>query len=140
MSTVMLRAYRMTEAQTFYSSLGRRLQDLRKTRRLTQEQVGVLLTPPLTRASIANIEAGKQGVLAHTLVQLTHALDTTLDDLLPEETAPTQSPELRSRVQSELFEKVGVPRETSERLAQKLLAPPSSSRRKREHTSRKKRR
>lgn len=130
----------MTEAQAFYSSLGRRLQDFRKARHLTQEQVGALLTPPLTRASIANIEAGKQGVLAHTLVQLAQALDTTVNDLLPEDAAPAQQPELRSRVQSELLEKVGVPRETSERLAQKLLEQPSSSRRKREHSTRKKRR
>jgi hypothetical protein len=78
--------------------------------------------------------------LAHTLVQLAQALDTTLDDLLPEETAPAQQPELRSRVQSELLEKVGVPRETSERLAQKLLEQPGSFRRKREHTTGKKRR
>jgi transcriptional regulator with XRE-family HTH domain len=136
----MLPGIRMTEAQAFYFSLGRRLQDFRKARHLTQEQVGALITPPLTRASIANIEAGKQGVLAYTLVQLAQALEITLDDLLPEETAPSQQPELRRRVQNELLEKVAVPREASERLLQKLLEQPGSSRRKGEHSTRKKRR
>lgn len=131
----------MAEAQAFYSSLGRRLQDSRKARGLTQEQLGTLLKPPLTRASIANIEAGKQGVLVHTLVQLAGALQVGISDLLSEQTAGTpEEPELRSRVRSELIEKTGVAPEASERLMQKLLTRPVPSRRKSEHSTRKSRR
>jgi transcriptional regulator with XRE-family HTH domain len=130
----------MAEADAFYSSLGRRIHDLRKARRLTQEQLGALLRPAVTRASIANIEAGNQGVLAHTLVQLARALAVTPEELLPNEAPPVEKPELRGRLQSELLEKVSVPPEASERLLQKLLAEPASSRRKRERSVRKNRR
>ena len=36
------------------------IHELRAARRLTQQQLGSLLAPPVTRASIANIESGKQ--------------------------------------------------------------------------------
>jgi transcriptional regulator with XRE-family HTH domain len=124
----MLHAYRMAEADVFYSSLGRRIQDLRKMRRLTQEQLGALLKPAVTRASIANIEAGKQGVLAYTLVQLARVLDVRPHDLLPEDQGVAETPDMRERVQSELLGKLSVPREASERLLEKLMQDRPSAR------------
>jgi len=50
---------------------------------MTQEQLGKLLVPKVTRASIANIETGKQRVLAKTLVDLATALKVDVHDLLP---------------------------------------------------------
>ena len=67
--------------EEFYAFLGARVRTLRQQRGLTQEQLGSRLTPTVTRASVANIESGKQRVLAHTLVQLSVALDVSLDDL-----------------------------------------------------------
>jgi transcriptional regulator with XRE-family HTH domain len=61
--------------------LGKRLLERRSALGLTQEQLGRRLQPAMTRASVANIEAGKQRVLAHTFVALAAALETTLNDL-----------------------------------------------------------
>jgi transcriptional regulator with XRE-family HTH domain len=86
---------------TFYEGLGRRIQSLRKQRGLTQEQLGARLTPQVTRASIANIEAGKQRVLAHTVAQLAGALEVTADDLLRERgAAPDET--LKDAVEAKL--------------------------------------
>src|SRR6266850_4220472 len=54
----------------FYRELGRRIRALRTEHGLTQAGLGLRLEPPVTRAAIANVENGKQRVLAHTLVQL----------------------------------------------------------------------
>lgn len=70
--------------EAFYEALGRRIQILRKRRGLTQEQLGGRLLPQVTRASIANIESGKQRVLAHSLAQFADALDVSTDELVLE--------------------------------------------------------
>ena len=125
----------MAETDAFYASLGRCIQVLRNARGLTQEQLGSRIVPRVTRASIANIEAGKQGVLAHTLVQLARVLATTPQDLLPRETSG-EDPELRGRVQDELAKKLSVPAEASRRLTEKLFAQTDERRRKHERSTR----
>lgn len=64
--------------------LGRRIQQLRKQRGLTQEELGARLAPQLSRASIANIESAKQRVLAHSLAQIAESLEVSPDDLMRE--------------------------------------------------------
>lgn len=130
----------MAEANAFYASLGRRLQDLRIGQGLTQQQLGSRLEPPVTRASIANIEAGKQGVLAHTLVQLAKALNASAERLLQDETVPGAASALRAQVQTELATKLSVPPEASKRLAAKLLGNPKPRRTKDERSARARRR
>jgi transcriptional regulator with XRE-family HTH domain len=71
---------------------------------LTQQKVGDALEPRATRASIANIEAGKQRVLVHTLVQLASVLEVSVVDLLPERTDKS------GVVRQELMEKLGLPK------------------------------
>lgn len=73
----------MTKVEPFYTEVGQRIQKLRNDKKLSQTALGILLSPKVTRASIANIETGKQRILAHTLVQLAEALETTLTDLVP---------------------------------------------------------
>lgn len=73
----------LVEVDTFYADLGRRLRFHRERRHMTQEQLGASLDPATTRASIANVEAGKQRVLAHTLVQLAETLSVSVGELLP---------------------------------------------------------
>ena len=103
------------EVEGFYVDLGLRLRGLRVRRRLTQQQLGLLLTPPVTRASIANIETGKQRVLAHTLIQLASAVGVTLSDLLPPTAAgPSET------IREELSRKLDLPDERIYRLVRKL--------------------
>ena len=80
-----------TKLEEFYGMLGQRIRTLRQQKALTQEQLGNRLTPTVTRASIANIETGKQRVLAHTLVQLSHALEVSVDDLAREDSTPVSA-------------------------------------------------
>ena len=67
--------------EPFYEELGRRIAGLRQQRKLSQQALGALLQPQMTRASIANIETGQQRVLAHSLVQLATALGCDLESL-----------------------------------------------------------
>jgi len=48
---------------------------------LSQDELGRAIS--LTRASIANIELGRQKVLAHTLIQIAAALHVAPEQLLP---------------------------------------------------------
>lgn len=70
-----LASSRVKEVEDFYRVFGQRVGQRRKFLRMTQAQVGARLSPPMTRASIANIEKGHQRVLAHTVVQLAVVLN-----------------------------------------------------------------
>jgi transcriptional regulator with XRE-family HTH domain len=95
------------EGQEFYAALGRRIRAVREDRSMTQTQLGARLAPPVTRASIANVEAGKQRVLAHTLVQIARVLRTPIDQLTP---APDTTPaELSDAIEQELRFKLSLP-------------------------------
>jgi transcriptional regulator with XRE-family HTH domain len=62
------------DADRIYKNLGRRIRALRKeSLRLTQEQLAKRVG--ISRASLANIEAGRQQVLVHHLFALASALD-----------------------------------------------------------------
>jgi transcriptional regulator with XRE-family HTH domain len=62
------------DADQIYKNLGRRIKTLRKEGlRLTQEQLAKRVG--ISRASLANIEAGRQQVLVHHLFALASALD-----------------------------------------------------------------
>jgi transcriptional regulator with XRE-family HTH domain len=90
--------------EDFYKQLGKKLQGRRSELGLTQEKLGQRLQPELTRASIANIEGGKQRVLAHTFVAIAAALDTSLDDLVmsPVIVADEIEQELTGKIGSEV--------------------------------------
>lgn len=78
-----------TKIEPFYIALGRRIHAVRDRVGLSQQDLGRRLTPPVTRASIANIENGKQRVLSHTLVGLCEALSVSLTELLPNAVSST---------------------------------------------------
>ncbi len=70
----------------FYRDLGSRIRTKRAnrfTQQMLAERVG------LSRAAIANIELGRQGVPTHMLARFAEALDVALIDLLPEMRQPT---------------------------------------------------
>lgn len=107
------------EPEGFYLRLGQRIQDLRKQRRLTQEQLGVRLVPQVTRASIANIESGKQRVLAHTLVQVAEALEVSIVALVREEPEVVE-PAVRQQVEAQLQDRLKLSPDDMLRLTRKL--------------------
>lgn len=65
----------------FYEEVGRRLRRARASAGLTQQQVAEEIG--LSRASIANIEAGRQQFPLHVLVRLAQAVGVKANDLLP---------------------------------------------------------
>lgn len=72
--------------EPFYAEFGSRLAQLRFAQRLSQADVGRPLG--LTRASVANIESGKQRVLAHQIPILAETLKCTAAQLFGEKELP----------------------------------------------------
>jgi transcriptional regulator with XRE-family HTH domain len=114
----------MKPIEPFYVEVGRRIQKLRNTRQLSQEALGLKLDPAVTRASIANIEAGKQRILAHTLVQIADALDAELVEIAltdrPITRAAQESLVPDEKVEAELAEKLQLSPERAKKLAAKM--------------------
>ena len=71
-----------TKTEPFYRQLGERIARARQAKGMPQAALAEALTPQLTRASIANIEMGKQRVMAHALVQIARELDLDLNELV----------------------------------------------------------
>lgn len=65
----------------FYQQLGSRIRDARKAVGLTQAELAD--AAGLTRASVANIEAGRQKVLVHHLVSIAATTESSVASLLP---------------------------------------------------------
>jgi transcriptional regulator with XRE-family HTH domain len=94
--------------EPFYEVLGSRIQEVRGQKKMTQARLGFSLTPPSTRASIANIENGKQRVLVHTLVQFARAMGVSVQSLLPPAEEDSCPPSQRD-VELELKRKLKLP-------------------------------
>lgn len=112
----------MKDLEPFYVELGRLIQTKRNQNGMSQEYLGQQLDPKVTRASIANIEAGKQRVLSHTLIQLSRALKTDLKDLIPTDSeidSVRQQP-VPLTVETELARKLDLPKKDVEKLMTKI--------------------
>lgn len=86
--THMAYALRMShgpDSSDFYRGFGSVIRRRRDTLGLTQAKLASQVG--LTRASIANIETGRQKVLLHQLVQIAEALELAPADLLPSNNA-----------------------------------------------------
>ncbi|MRG94625.1 helix-turn-helix domain-containing protein [Polyangium spumosum] len=103
-----------TSIEPFYAEVGRRLHALRTAAGMTQDALGARLQPPMTRASIANIETGKQRLLAKTLVDLAEALGKDVTALLPQK-APVAK-QASTPIRAELEKELKLPQEDFERL------------------------
>jgi transcriptional regulator with XRE-family HTH domain len=66
----------------FYEEVGRRVRRVRTEAGMTQQDLADAVE--LSRASIANIEAGRQPFPAHMLFVLARALGARVEDLLPD--------------------------------------------------------
>src|SRR6266540_2423008 len=71
----------MALMRRFYEDVGRRLRRARLAAGLTQQELAVAVD--LSRASIANMEAGRQPFPVYTLVLLARALKVPIVELLP---------------------------------------------------------
>ena len=110
-----------TVLEDVYPAIGRRIQQKRRERELTQEQIGRLLVPPVTRASVANIETGKQRLLVHTWLQLAVIFDVGPEALLPpSDVAGTEQPV--HTIEQELRQKLELPDRATRKLAKRLEA------------------
>ena len=77
----------MVLRRPIYREIGARIRSRRKEFRLTQETFASRLG--LSRASLANIETGRQSILVHRLYPIAQILDLNVADLLPP--LPTRS-------------------------------------------------
>jgi transcriptional regulator with XRE-family HTH domain len=109
----------MKPVEPFYVELGRRIQKRRSAQGMSQEALGRELKPPVTRASIANIESGQQRVLAHTLVQLAKALEVELMELIPPPHQDGQQSPAKE-VEAELAEKLQLPKKQIKELTARI--------------------
>lgn len=60
--------------EAYYHRLGARVRKARLAANLSQDEVARSMDPPMTRASIANVESAKQRVLAHQIAMLARIL------------------------------------------------------------------
>lgn len=73
----------MTAVEPVYAEIGRRIARARDRRGLSQEMLGASLSPPLTRATISNMEGGRQRIMLHVLIDIADALGQALGRLVP---------------------------------------------------------
>ena len=108
--------------EPFYAEVGRRIRELRNRAGMTQEDLGRLLLPPVTRVSVANIEGGHQRILSHSLVQLAAALNVEVIDILPPKAVQAVA-NSNARITDELVSKLGL----SVSAAKKLTGKPKTN-------------
>jgi transcriptional regulator with XRE-family HTH domain len=87
----------------FYGEFGSRLRHHRERAKLSQQEVADRVG--LTRASIANIEAGRQRVALHLFADLAETLDVNPMALLPERT-PVVDDELLETSLQHIFREI----------------------------------
>jgi len=107
-----------TQIEHLYTEIGRRIRDLRNRAGMTQEDLGRLLSPPMTRVSVANIEGGHQRILSHTLVQLAAALSVEVTEVLPPKAVEPVS-NSSDRITDELVSKLGLSVSEAKKLTSK---------------------
>ena len=70
------------KVEPIYLAVGRNITLRRMTHRWSQAQLGKMLSPPMTRASIANMERGHQRIMLHTMEQLAKLFTCHLAQLI----------------------------------------------------------
>jgi len=70
------------DPESIYSVFGRRLRELREQHGISQLELAEM--SGLTRASIANVESGRQRVLLHQVLRFAQALQVDLNTLVPQ--------------------------------------------------------
>lgn len=95
------------DKDAFYRDLGRRIAVRRNARRLTQVDIAEAIGS--SRASVANIEAGRQGLQVHQLYSLARALDLTdLTELIPTAVPETAGGEPLGDIEVSAFQRAQI--------------------------------
>lgn len=76
------------EVEAVYTEIGKLIRDARITKQLSQAELGSLLKPPKTGASIGMMERGEQRLLPHILIGIAEVLGVSSTDLLPNKGLP----------------------------------------------------
>ncbi len=71
----------MEKEDNFYRDVGQRVRNARKKSGMTQKSLASKVL--LSRASITNLEMGRQKLMLHTLVDIASELHVPPDDLIP---------------------------------------------------------
>lgn len=66
---------------SLYQKIGERLSQHRRSQGLSQEQIATIVG--LSRAGVANIEAGRQRLSVYLLLRLANAVKASIHELLP---------------------------------------------------------
>lgn len=72
-----------TGVEPMYVHIGRKIRRARERCGLTQGELAASIKPPLTRAALAGMEAGRQRIMLHVLLDIATACDTTVGRMLP---------------------------------------------------------
>ena len=80
----------------FYRLVGERIAQARRRQQLTQK--GLAPAVRLSRASVANIEKGRQAVAVHVLVKFSQALGVPVADLIPPNRDVSASSEIKQKL------------------------------------------
>jgi len=104
------------DIEPIYQRLGALVRAGRSARGMSQETLGKSLEPKMTRASIANIEAGHQRVFVHTAVRLGEILGINLGEALAGDQPILGS----TTLESELARKLPLSRTQARTLARRI--------------------
>lgn len=110
-----------------YRHIGTIVRDRRKLLRITQDKLARRLT--ISRASLANIETGRQRLLVHQLYRLAAELGLRPSDLLPPAEGPASKPEAET-----LPLPKGLKPEQREQIARLFETPPADATRTKEES------
>lgn len=80
----------------FYRLVGERIAQARRRRQLTQE--GLAPAVGLSRASVANVEKGRQAVAVHVLVKFSQVLGVPVAELIPSDLEVSSSAQVEQRL------------------------------------------
>ncbi len=72
-------------------TLGENIKAFRKKRKLTQSALGAMLYPAMTQQQIAQYEAGARNPKIETIQKIADALDTPIENLLPDGRYPAST-------------------------------------------------
>lgn len=92
----------MQKEQDFYREVGRRVREVRQRTNMTQQSLASKVS--LSRASVTNLEMGRQKLMLHTLIDIASELHVAPADLLPQperQAAPLLDDLLKQRSETE---------------------------------------
>jgi transcriptional regulator with XRE-family HTH domain len=115
----------MMDHKWIYAVIGERVRQRRKSFKMKQEALAELVG--ISRASLANIETGRQGVLVHHLYALGEALELDPQALMPDLIdRPNEEPGVEAVADTALPLPSGLKRQHAEQISRVFALAPDS--------------